>query len=64
MTVDEHHGLKTWLDHDDFGLNQSKVIVIDSKSLARNAGGKPGAIFPHPTLVYEAASGAPSSGST
>jgi hypothetical protein len=22
------------LDHDDFGLNQSKIIVIDSKSLS------------------------------
>jgi TDG/mug DNA glycosylase family protein len=39
------------LDHDDFGLHQSKVInVIDSKSLARDAGGKPGPAFPHPAL--------------
>src|ERR1019366_4519179 len=38
------------LDHDDFGLNQSKIIVIDSKSLERDAGGKPGSTFPHPAL--------------
>ena len=25
------------LDHDDFGLNQSKIIVIDSKSIERDA---------------------------
>jgi hypothetical protein len=40
------------LDHDDFGLNQSKIMnVIDSKSLERDAGGKPGSTFPHPALV-------------
>jgi hypothetical protein len=39
-------------DHDDFGLNQSKIInVIDSKSLERDAGGKPGSTFPRPALV-------------
>jgi hypothetical protein len=38
------------LDHDDFGLNQSKIIVIDSKSLERDAGGKPVSTFPHPAL--------------
>jgi hypothetical protein len=39
------------LDHDDFGLSQSKIInVIDSKSLERDAGGKPGSAFPHPAL--------------
>jgi general secretion pathway protein K len=38
------------LDHDEFGLNQSKLIVIDSKMLARDAGGKPVATFPHPAL--------------
>jgi hypothetical protein len=26
----------TALDHDDFGLNQSKIIVIDSNSLERD----------------------------
>ena len=37
------------LDHDDFGLNRSKVInVIDSKSVERDAGGKPVPTFPHP----------------
>jgi hypothetical protein len=25
-------------DHDDLGLNQSKIIVIDSNSLERDAG--------------------------
>jgi hypothetical protein len=33
------------LDHDDFGLNQSKIIVIDSKDLERDADAKP------PTLL-------------
>jgi hypothetical protein len=42
------------LNHDDFGLNQSKVIVIDSKVLARDAGGKPGATFLHPALEHRA----------
>jgi hypothetical protein len=37
------------LDHDDFGLNYSKIMnVIDSKSLERDAGGKPVSTFPHP----------------
>jgi hypothetical protein len=32
-------------------LNQSKIMnVIDSKSLERDAGGKPGSTFPHPAL--------------
>jgi hypothetical protein len=40
------------LDHDDFGLNQSKIMnVIDSKSLERDAGGKPVSAFPHPALA-------------
>ncbi|MDQ6867606.1 MAG: hypothetical protein M3178_04090 [Pseudomonadota bacterium] len=40
------------LDHDDFGLNQSKIMnVIDSKSLERDAGGKPVSTFPHPALA-------------
>jgi hypothetical protein len=39
------------LDHDDIGLNQSNIMnVIDSKSLERDAGGKPGSTFPHPAL--------------
>ena len=39
------------LDHDDFGLNQSKIInVIDSKHLERIAGGKPLRTFPQPAL--------------
>jgi hypothetical protein len=39
------------LDHDDFGLNQSKIMnVIDSKCLERDAGGKPVSTFPHPAL--------------
>jgi hypothetical protein len=42
---------KILLDHDDLGLNQSKVIVIFSKSLARDAGGKPASTFPHPALA-------------
>jgi hypothetical protein len=36
------------LDHDDFGLNQSKIIVIDSKSLERDAGGKPVSLLLNP----------------
>ncbi|MGB8277680.1 MAG: M23 family metallopeptidase [Methylovirgula sp.] len=51
------------LNHDDFGLNQSKVMtetsdisdvsrnVIDSKSVERDAGGKPVPAFPHPALA-------------
>jgi K+-transporting ATPase ATPase C chain len=40
------------LDHDDFGLNQSKIMnVIDSNRLERDAGGKPVSAFPHPALV-------------
>jgi hypothetical protein len=39
------------LDHDDFGLVQSKIMnVIDSKSLERDASGKPVSTFPHPAL--------------
>ncbi len=45
------------LDHDDFGLNQSKIMnVIDSNSLERNAGGKPVSTFPHPALEPESCS--------
>ncbi len=41
-----------FLDHDDFGLNQSKIMnVIDSNNLERDAGGKPVPTFPHPTLA-------------
>jgi threonylcarbamoyladenosine tRNA methylthiotransferase MtaB len=41
-------------DHDDFGLNQSKIMnVIDSKSLELDAGGKPVSAFPHPALDVE-----------
>jgi 8-oxo-dGTP pyrophosphatase MutT (NUDIX family) len=37
------------LDHDDLGLQQSKIVnVIDSDNLERDAGGKPGAAFPPP----------------
>jgi MFS family permease len=35
-------------DHDDFGSSRSKIIVIDSKKLERDAGGKPVPTFPHP----------------
>src|ERR1035437_8898097 len=45
---------KLWppLDRDDFGLIPSKIMnVILSKSLARDAGGKPGSSFPRPALV-------------
>jgi hypothetical protein len=43
---------KMILDHDDFGLKQSKIInLIDSKSLERDAGGKPVSTFPHPALA-------------
>jgi len=39
------------LDHDDFGLQQSKIMnVIDSKSSERDAAGKPVSAFPHPAL--------------
>jgi len=38
------------LDHDDLGSIRSKIIVIDSKGLARDAGGKPVSTFPHPAL--------------
>jgi hypothetical protein len=44
------------LDHDEFGLNQSKIInVIDLLELERVAGGKPLHTFPHPALVVCAA---------
>jgi hypothetical protein len=40
------------VDHDDFGLIQSKIMnVIDSKDLERDAGGKPVPTFPHPALA-------------
>jgi hypothetical protein len=39
------------LNHDDFGLNPSKIIkLIDSKGLERDAGGKPVSTFPHHAL--------------
>ena len=44
------------LDHDDFGLNQSKIMnVIDFKSLVRDAGGKVVSTFPHPALRRDCA---------
>ncbi|WP_245269975.1 hypothetical protein [Nitrobacter hamburgensis] len=40
------------LDHDDFGANRSKImIVIDPNILERDAGGKPLRTFPHSALV-------------
>ncbi len=40
-----------FLDHDDFGSNQSKITnLTDSKSLERDAGGKAVPAFPHPAL--------------
>jgi hypothetical protein len=37
------------LDRDDFGLIPSKIMkVIESKSLARDAGAKPVSAFPRP----------------
>jgi hypothetical protein len=37
------------LDHDDFGMKQSKIInVIDSIDLGRVAGGRPLRAFPQP----------------
>ncbi len=48
-TLGETHG--RYLDHDDFGLNQSKIMnVIDSNKIERDAGGKPVPTFPHPAL--------------
>jgi predicted kinase len=41
------------LDHDGFGSNRSKTIVIDSNRLERDAGGKPVPTFPHPALGDE-----------
>jgi hypothetical protein len=37
-------------DHDQLGRNRSELIVIDSKDLERDAGGKPVSTFPHPAL--------------
>ena len=46
------HGVNPPLDHEDFGLNHSKIMkVIDTKSLERDAGGKPVSTFPHPALA-------------
>ena len=51
------------LNHDDFGLNPSKIIkLIDSKGLERDAGGKPVSTFPHhalkcPISIYPAFTG-------
>jgi septal ring factor EnvC (AmiA/AmiB activator) len=42
------------LDHDDFGLSQSKVIVIDSKMSERDSREKPVPTFSHPALVLAA----------
>jgi hypothetical protein len=53
----QHHGktklrIAAGLDHDDFGLNQSKIInVIDSKSLERDAGKKPNFTLARPALA-------------
>ncbi len=42
---------RKWLDHDDFGLHQSKIMnVIDSNNLERDAGEKPASTFFHPAL--------------
>ncbi len=41
------------LDHDEFGSNRSEFIVIDSRSLEPDAGGKPVSTFPHPALPTE-----------
>jgi hypothetical protein len=39
------------LNHDDFGLNPSKIIkLIDSKGSELDAGGKPVSTFPHPAF--------------
>ncbi len=47
------------LDHDDFGLNQSKVTnAIDSNRLERDASGKPLHTFPHPALTFSTAQNA------
>jgi hypothetical protein len=44
-------------DHDDFGSIPSKIMnVIDSKSLERDAGGKPVSTFPRPALEKPKAS--------
>ncbi|MGO9674241.1 MAG: M48 family metallopeptidase [Methylocella sp.] len=37
-------------DHDGFGSNRSKTIVIESKNLEGDASGKAASAFPHPTL--------------
>ncbi len=51
ITTELARRLRTDLDHDDFGLNQSKIMnVIDSNNLERDAGGKPVPTFPHPAL--------------
>jgi predicted ATP-grasp superfamily ATP-dependent carboligase len=40
------------LDHDDIGLNQSKIMnLTDFKSLERDASGKVVSTFPHPALA-------------
>jgi hypothetical protein len=47
------------LDHDDFGLMQSKIMnVIDSNNLERDAGGKSVPTFPHPALADRLAASA------
>ena len=44
-------------DHDDFGLNPSKIMnVIEGKSLKRDAGGQPVSPFPHPATGKEGSS--------
>ena len=49
-------GKSPLVDHDDFELNQSKIMyVIDPKSLERDAGGIPVSTFPHPALVPNSA---------
>jgi len=45
-------GLHSPLDHDDFGLEKSKIIKRDRlKNAGRDAGGKPLRTFPHPVLA-------------
>jgi hypothetical protein len=46
--------------HDDLGLNQSKVMnVIDPKSLARDASGKPLSTFSRPPPAHDPCSSGP-----
>jgi multidrug efflux pump len=49
----ENEELAAWagFDHDDFGLNQPKIMnALDIQDLEWDAGGKPVPAFPHPAL--------------